>query len=375
VRSGSRLFYPLFLVVTTSIALALVEVGTRMVGRLFSGDWPATAEVTQYRNNLAVHGLFRRHPWLNVTGRDSATVSVNGKSATLNSAGYRSPERPVKKPTGVKRVLCAGGSTTFDSLADRNETSWPWLLEEALRERGLSVEVWNAGMPTWTTLENTIALLARDLELEPDLLIVLQGFNDLQPAAHQPHDPTYERGHAERMLTALGFELQAPSLLERSVALERLRSLLGFGGGGAAPEPPSGVAARVTDQGLDTYRRNLRTLLAVARAHGVEVLLVTQPLRPSPAEREADRRFLGEWLGLDGAAVEMELDRANRILLEVAAQSGAGAVEAATETIWRTEDFWDPVHFGTAGSEKLADLLTGPVAHRLAGAESWPHEG
>ncbi|MEJ2190690.1 MAG: SGNH/GDSL hydrolase family protein [Acidobacteriota bacterium] len=276
------------------------------------------------------------------------------------------------KPTGVLRVLCAGGSTTFDSLADRNETTWPWRLEEELRARGIAVEVWNAGIPTWTTLENTIALLARDVDLKPDLLVLMQGFNDLQPACHHPYDPTYEHGHAGRMLSALGFELEKPGLLDRSVALERLRALVGRSRPHAEADDAGTLATAASEIGLATYRRNLRTLIAVARAHGIEVVLVTQPLRPSPVETSRDRRFLSEWLGLEADAVEGELAKVNRILLEVAAQEGTMAVDAVGEVSWQREDFWDPVHFATAGSDKFARLLADRLAGRLREVDTDP---
>ena len=368
----SKLAYSLFLGVATLLLLALAEGATRTIVWARSGDWPVTALFAEYRDNRTVHGLFRRHPWLNVSGEDSSRAAVHGKILSLNSAGYRSPERSSEKPAGVLRVLCAGGSTTFDSLANRNETSWPWRLEEELRARGLPVEVWNAGLPTWTTLENTIALLTRDIELRPDLLVLMQGFNDLQPAAHDPHDPTYEHGHAERMLSALGFELEEPGLLDRSVALERLRALFGRPPSRAEADVAT-VATAVSEAGLATYRRNLRTVIAIARAHGIEVVLVTQPLRPAPAETPRDRRFLTEWLGIKAEAVEGELAKVNRILLEVAAQEGTMAVDAVGETSWQREDFWDPVHFANAGSDKLARLLAGRLAPLLREKEADPN--
>ena len=368
----SKLTYSLFLGVATLLLLSLIEGATRTIELARTGKWPVTALFAEYRDNRTVHGLFRRHPWLNVSGKEASHAEVQGKVFTLNSAGYRSPERSFEKPAGVLRVLCAGGSTTFDSLANRNETTWPWRLEGELRAKGLPVEVWNAGIPTWTTLENIIALLTRDVDLQPDLLVVMQGFNDLQPASRGPHDPTYEHGHAERMLSALGFELEEPGLLDRSVALERLRALLGRSPSRAEADSAT-LAPAASAAGLATYRRNLHTLIAVARAHGIEVVLVTQPLRPAPVDNPRDRRFLTEWLGIEGEAVEGELAKINRILLEVAAQEGAVAVDAARETSWQREDFWDPVHFATPGSDKLARLLAGRLAGVLRGEEADPN--
>jgi len=371
VSTRSKLAYVLYLGVTTLLLLALIEGATRTVLRVRTGVWPVTSALAEYRDNRAVNQLFRRNPWLNVSGKASSHVEVQGKVFTLNSAGYRSPERSLQKPTGVLRVLCAGGSTTFDSLADRNQTSWPWRLEEELRAKGLAVEVWNAGIPTWTTLENTIALLARDVDLKPDLLVLMQGFNDLQPACHHPFDPTYEHGHAERMLSALGFELEKPSLLDRSVALERLRALVGRSRAHAEADAGT-LAPAASEAGLATYRRNLRTLIAIARAHGIEVVLVTQPLRPEPVETPRDRRFLSQWLGLEADAVEGELAKVNRILLEIATQEKTMAVDAVGDVSWQREDFWDPVHFATAGSDKLARLLADRLASPLREKDADP---
>ena len=46
------------------------------------------------------------------------------------------------------------------------------------------------------------------------------------------------------------------------------------------------------------------------------------------------------------------------------------AVDAVRETSWQREDFWDPVHFATAGSDKLARLLADRLASLLREKEA-----
>ena len=100
------------------------------------------------------------------------------------------------------------------------------MLEADLLKRGAGVEVWNAGFPGWTSLENTLSFALRDRDLAPDVVLLYAGINDLQPGAHQPFDRAYEHGHAELARRALGFELAPPSLWSRSVLLERVADRL-----------------------------------------------------------------------------------------------------------------------------------------------------
>jgi hypothetical protein len=65
-----------------------------------------------------------------------------------NSLGFRTPERPFKKPPMTKRVVTLGGSTAVDGPT--NEQTWAALLEKRLNERyadrGYKVEVINLGV-------------------------------------------------------------------------------------------------------------------------------------------------------------------------------------------------------------------------------------
>ena len=64
----------------------------------------------------------------------------------------------------------------------------------------------------------------RDIDLEPDVVVLYQGINDLQPASLDPFDPAYER-HADLTRRALGFDLPALPWHRRSLLVEELRFL------------------------------------------------------------------------------------------------------------------------------------------------------
>jgi lysophospholipase L1-like esterase len=97
-----------------------------------------------------------------------------------NALGYRSDEIPLAKPKGQYRIVCMGGSTTYTTEVENYRKSYPYLLEEKLKEAGYTnVQVINAGVGSWTTWESLINFETRILELEPDMIIIYHSVNDI----------------------------------------------------------------------------------------------------------------------------------------------------------------------------------------------------
>jgi lysophospholipase L1-like esterase len=369
VKAPSRIARGLALGLLAAILLlGLAEIGLRLVLRMKDGAWPQTRAAAFHDEIQRLRQIYRRHAYLNTGPHDGGKVSVFGKSVVLNRLGYRSPERPLARPAGVARVLLSGGSTTFDVLAPDDASTWPSRLEAQLRAGGgrPSVEVWNAGFPGWTSQENVISLAIRDLDLQPDLAVLYQGLNDLQPAAHRPFDPTYERGHAELARRALGLELPPPSLLDRSVLVETLR---GRTDPWQALEPEGSSQRRphIADRAVATFERNVRSFAALARSRGADVLLVTQPVRIREASRAADLAYLAGWYPeLEPEAVPGELERLNAALRKLAGEGLGDLADAAQEIDWQDDDFGDPLHYTDAGRQKLVVFLAPKIGEQLA---------
>lgn len=372
-KISSRILRGLLLATVVAVLLlAGAEAALRVGLRLRNGAWSRTKSAVFYDQIEILRRIYRRHAYLNTGPHEGGRAEVFGKRATLNSLGYRSPERPRIKPPGVVRVLVAGGSTTFDVLADDDESTWPNVLEARLRTGGRPVEVWNAGFPGWTSQENVISFAIRDQDLAPDLAILYQGANDLQPGAHQPFDPTYEHGHAELTRRALGLELPPPSWLGRSLLVEKLRELVG---GSADPwrslERPDLAAAprrdRIAPESVAVFERNVRSFAALARSRGAGVLLVTQPMRIRAATRDADLAWLAGWYpGLKPEAAPQELERLNDVLRRLGSE-GVGALADANRDIpWTDGDFGDPLHYTGEGRKKLVEYLAPRVAADVA---------
>jgi lysophospholipase L1-like esterase len=131
--------------------------------------------------------LFAPDPLLFWRLRPQARVPA--EDITINRHGLRGEDLETKRP-GVCRIVCLGDSATFGFKVRGHET-YPRLLADDL-SREFRVEVINGGVPGFSTLQG-LRFLRRDiLPLQPDLLIISYGLNDVLTAQRADRDrPTY----------------------------------------------------------------------------------------------------------------------------------------------------------------------------------------
>ena len=98
-----------------------------------------------------------------------------------NSYGFRGDEFQEQKHDIDFRIFAVGGSTTYGSGVTDDET-WPAYLQQIINEKitGKKIEVINAGMPGADTNGELKAIKQKLVRLSPDLIIMFDGFNDLQ---------------------------------------------------------------------------------------------------------------------------------------------------------------------------------------------------
>ena len=103
-------------------------------------------------------------------------------TVAVNALGMRGPERSRSKPPGTARILLLGDSFAFGWGVEQDET-FGALLERLLAQRVGPVEVWSGAVPGWTTDQQYLYLRGRGLVLEPDLVLLAIGENDLAELA------------------------------------------------------------------------------------------------------------------------------------------------------------------------------------------------
>ncbi len=97
----------------------------------------------------------------------------------INSRGLRSDrEYPYEKPAGTKRIVSLGDSFAAGYEVEIEEC-YTTVLERSLRERGLEVEVLNAGVSGYSNAEACLYLERELYKYEPDLVLLSFFNNDL----------------------------------------------------------------------------------------------------------------------------------------------------------------------------------------------------
>lgn len=220
-----------------------------------------------------------------------------------NALGFRGEEISLVKPESVYRIVAVGGSTTYSVDVEDYRDSYPHQLGEYLRGGGFDqVEVINAGVGSYASFHNFINIQFRVLPLQPDLIIVYQGYNDIHTRFVYPYSDYL--GDNSGYIAPFVTDTIMPDILEYSTALR----IIGIRANLTKPHSaldwhrfklasssrrdeflsqwrtgvyPSGIF--VDTPAMDMLRnnppihfeRNLESMLALARQHDVDLLLVT----------------------------------------------------------------------------------------------------
>ncbi|MBL8111815.1 MAG: SGNH/GDSL hydrolase family protein [Acidobacteria bacterium] len=372
--SGPRLARSVVVPVLISVVLlASLEGGCRVVRRLREGTWPVTRAVSYARFVEDIGRAYQPHPFLVASGRPNARLEKVGKVIQFNSLGYRGGPVDLPKPAGRFRILCAGGSTTFDLLATNNDTTWPARLAQVLRARtGRDVDVVNAGFPGWTSVESLVSLELRDIDLAPDLVIVFSGINETQPAGHEPFTPDYSQGHGELLPRILGLHPVPLRTASRFVFIEWLLDRAGKPSTkpeGFAPAWAWNGGARKNDippEAVAAFVRNLRSTAAVASANGAATLFVAQTALRRKGQETYDDEYIESWApGLTAAGYRRAVERYNEGA-EGLAKAGLASFVNPFDSGFEDADFNDPVHFSDAGSAKMAERIADAVVQNTS---------
>jgi lysophospholipase L1-like esterase len=350
------------------LLLGLLEGGCRAALRLKTGRWPQTRAASYRAFVEEIGAAYERHPYLVVDGRPNAVLSVPGHVAHMNARGQRGAAPEIPKPRGRFRIVCEGGSTTFDLLAADDAHTWPALLGSLLAPR--NTDVVNAGFPGWTTVESLVSLELKDVDVAPDLVLVFAGANDLQPAGHEPFTRDYSKGHGELLPRVLGVAPIPLRLASRSVFVETLLDRMRRG-----PERPEGWAPAwewsggprkddVSQDAVDVFVRNLRSTIGVARAHGARTVFVAQSVRVRKGRESSDDEYLMSWTpGLTPAGVKKGLARYTEAERALATEAGELFLDPSGGL--EDDDYADPLHFSAKGSDRFAKLLDAWITERL----------
>jgi lysophospholipase L1-like esterase len=259
---------------------------------------------------------------------------------SINSDGLRGPEISRRKLPGVRRVLCLGDSCTFGGAHP-----YPEILQEVLDRHHDAgrFEVLNGGVIGYTSLHG-LEWLRRDLvTLEPDVVTLYFGWNDLWRGKDSAIRDWFRRRVRNEEPFVRSYLWEA---ISRTATYIQNRL------------DPGGVPIQLPPE---RYRAVLEQLAALGEKHGFTPVLVTAP---SGFRNESTPRWLIDAGFVAPGDSVPELRREyNEIVRQVAKERRLPLADCASafedfdgRTLFdRPEE--DPIHPNDRGYRVIAEVL------------------
>ncbi len=232
------------------------------------------------------------HPYLTY----SPTPNYQKGQTFHNSLGYRNDEFTAEKPSGTYRIVALGGSSTYDVRIENNAETFTAQLEKLLKEEYgyQNVQVINAGVPGYNSWEILVNLEFRVLDLDPDLVIIYEGTNDVHARLVEPSsyrgDDTGRRQSWQVPQVPLWEHSTLIRILSRMTNVSRQVSVDDFVSSPTYLSWPfedrlseyNLVPAEILKENPPTFfRRNLEIMVAVAREQDAEIMFSTWAYSPN----------------------------------------------------------------------------------------------
>ncbi len=321
--------------ITWLMLFVLAEAGVRLYDNL-AGPESAAPEVT-----TNPEAIFEPHPF-------SAYVA-NPDNSNHNAQGYRADKNLFyRADESTINIVALGGSSTYGTRVYTHE-SYPFQLEEILRKstRGdKKINVINAGLGGYAT-PNIISLLAgRVVHLQPAIVLLYTGFNDAWTRLMFSDFKT-DYSHAQKV-----WEYPQLPFWRHSRLLDRIAEKLGH----PAIKPHIHSVAWKSMSGApeenfrrssgQAFRRNLMTLIGIARTHGAIPVLITQATD-----------FQNHPLPDNNAVWQKAMREHTRIIREVSGNMAVDLIDIRSQMSDKPEYFMDVLHMSPGGNRKRAEII------------------
>lgn len=297
---------------------------------------------------------------------------------TTNNMGLRGSDIALPKPKDEFRIFMVGGSTTECLFLD-DTLATSYLLEKYINRRlqeKKDIKIYNAGKSGDRSYDHIAMISQRIVHLQPDMLIVFAGINDLTAAIYNADyiHPVVESSKSlsfRRLLIYIATEFQLP---RRFYYLIRRIS-----GGKSDDDMLMTISYRsdykrlvelrrshpVSEQfpriDLGSYRSNLKSIIGLARVHNIRLLLMTQATTwNSDIDPEtADWHWATFRNGITYSEqnLEMALKEYNDVMRQLAAENEVLLFDLAQSIPKSLEFFYDDCHFNIHGAGWAAEKL------------------
>jgi lysophospholipase L1-like esterase len=260
--------------ISFSILLGLFlipELGFRFAG-VVQPHGERTPFFDEFYDPVESQGLYDDHNYIGVVPSSNFTGKGSLEGINTNSYGYRGEELAVSNDTFV--IAALGGSTTWGAQVSNDSMTYPSQLERMLDEQNpdQNFEVINAGVPGYTTAENIGNLHYRILNHDPDMVLLYNAYNDLKVnhgGCNGDYNCWRQKNEVERPLWS--YSRFFTEIVERFSQQKVKRH------------------NNITEEGLKSYRKNLKSLYGVSEKNDATLVVSTQSHSVTPENIQSDR--------------------------------------------------------------------------------------
>ncbi len=377
-----RFAKPTIAIVTSIICVLVLELALRQIAPLqdpYAADKAPRSDINQYIKSEHARNLRL------VTEPEEGLPGMKGPNVfTTNNFGFRGEDLIMPKPANEFRIFMVGGSTT-ECLYNDDSKAINRVLQDELNKSpmgNLTVKVYGAGKSGDASDDHVSMIVHRIVSLQPDMIIVFAGINDLTRSIGNYDYLHYVKESPPQRLRSLKYLATDSQIVRRFYYLFgemsppvtqvfqeiHLRSQYRDKVRLCNTLPVSNERPRIDEA---AYAKNLQTIEGVTRAHGTKLILMTQQTTwngPGNAN-------LKEWhwsLCRSGTHYREDfMDEALKVLNEqarVVARQAAIPIYDLAETMPKSRNFfYDDVHFNDRGAREAALGLAKLIREKQSG--------
>lgn len=348
------------IVLSLAVTLVLAELSLRILEPtgLFPDFFDILSRPKPPLDTRSPPGMYYAHPY-SAYGLKPGYRSYNEGGEYINALGFRGEEIDKEKPEGTFRIVAMGGSTTFAVYLKPDE-SYPYFLQRELRQRlGTDrIEVVNAGLTGSTSAESLHRLFYQILPVDPDMVVIYHGYNDLLPRVFNDwqddyyhfrrSDPSNPPGMTRFYIYRLALRGMNPSAFASNYDLMhhvwKTQNL---------PETDTERTRNFRNTSAAVYESNLENIILTLTARGIQVVLATFAIHPD----------IWHWNDyIPPHLWEVGIRQNNEAIGRLAERYGVALVPFAEAPGLKRRFYSDSIHMTPEGNQLKASIFADTIA-------------
>lgn len=215
--------------------------------------------------------LFEKSPLLWWKLRKNTNVMFLNKKHATDASGFRACKNNTNRKNCYPspRIICLGDSCTFGWRTNCNET-YPFLLEKQLRTKYKNAQVYNAGVPGYTSFQTLLMFKYIVDEIRPHIAVIYTSNNECSASTYSDKDRYKMTSRFVDFRLLLNESLTYQFI--KSLIIKEERSFIPVGN--TLMDKQFELPPRVTPT---EYRKNLIQLFRMANQKEVKLIVVSVP--------------------------------------------------------------------------------------------------